>query len=239
MKYPTARTVDAVYDNTLIDAPFSAAMPELMPVQEFRRRMTGFPVIPHNLNEMTSEERRRCLSGLSGFFLPLDYTYVLYDCLYRYIAGSYVLRPGYDAVRQVNSLFAGRAADPLGAQAESGAVLGVPGIGKTSAIRRCLSLMPQVIEHTAYQGKPFYCKQVLYLHVECPSDCSVKALGLNIAYALDRAIGTRYAEQLTSLRSAAASAVATQIKVLCLTHHVGLLVVDEIQNAVQTARKNR
>ena len=99
--------------------------------------------------------------------------------------------------------------------------------------------MPQVIEHTEYMGQPFYCKQVLYLRIECPSDCSVKTLALNLVAALDRAIGSDYLHQLISLRSIAASAVATQVKILCMTHHVGLLLVDEIQNAVETARKNR
>ena len=99
--------------------------------------------------------------------------------------------------------------------------------------------MPQVIEHTEYMGQPFYCKQVLYLRIECPSDCSVKTLALNLLSALDRAIGSDYLHQLISLRSIAASAVATQVKILCMTHHVGLLLVDEIQNAVETAQRNR
>lgn len=99
--------------------------------------------------------------------------------------------------------------------------------------------MPQVIEHTEYMGQPFFCKQVLYLRIECPSDCSVKTLALNLLSALDRAIGSDYLHQLISLRSIAASAVATQVKILCMTHHVGLLLVDEIQNAVETAQRNR
>lgn len=37
--------------------------------------------------------------------------------------------------------------------------------------------------------------------------------------------------------SNAASAVATYIKVLCLTYHVGLLVIGEIQNVVATAQR--
>lgn len=88
-------------------------------------------------------------------------------------------------------------------------------------------------------AKRFFCKQILYLTVECPSDCSVKSLALNLVSALDRAIGSNYLHQLTSLRSVAASAVAAQVKILCLTHHVGLILIDEIQNAVVTARKNR
>ncbi len=75
--------------------------------------------------------------------------------------------------------------------------------------------------------------------IECPSDCSVKTLALNLLSALDRAIGSDSLHQLISLRSIAASAVATQVKILCMTHHVGLLLVDEIQNAVEKTQRNR
>ena len=66
-------------------------------------------------------------------------------------------------------------------------------------------------------------------------------IGMNVLdqVAIDKAIGSSYARQLTSLRSAAASAIATQVKILCLTHHVGLILIDEIQNAVTTAQKNK
>lgn len=144
-----------------------------------------------------------------------------------------------EEIRQINALFYGKENVSYATQAASGSVLGVPGIGKTSTIRRALETMPQVIEHTEYMGQPFYCKQVLYLRIECPSDCSVKTLALNLLSALDRAIGSDYLHQLISLRSIAASAVATQVKILCMTHHVGLLLVDEIQNAVETAQRNR
>lgn len=144
-----------------------------------------------------------------------------------------------EEVRQTNALFRGSSANDYSTQAATGSILGVPGVGKTSTIRRSLALLPQVIEHEMYMGKPFFCKQVLYLTVECPSDCSVKSLALNLVAALDRAIGSNYLHQLTSLRSVAASAIASQIKVLCLTHHVGLLLIDEIQNTVTTAQKNK
>jgi hypothetical protein len=95
--------------------------------------------------------------------------------------------------------------------------------------------MPQVLEHTEFHDQLFYTKQVLYLHVECPSDCSVKTLGYNIIHAINTATGA----SLKAIKSDSASAIATQVKILCLNYHVGLLIVDEIQNAVTTARKNR
>ena len=99
--------------------------------------------------------------------------------------------------------------------------------------------MPQVIEHTEYIGQPFFCKQVLYLRIECSSDCSVKTLALNLLSAPNRAIGSDYLHQMISLRFIATSAVATQVKTLCITYHVGLLLMDEIQNTVETAQRNR
>ena len=51
--------------------------------------------------------------------------------------------------------------------------------------------------------------------------------------ALDKAIGSNYVNQSMSLRGTAASTLATRIKILCLTFHVGLLVIDEIQKGIK------
>lgn len=239
-KYPyNERVVGAIYDNAPADNPFLAAMPEMTSQDDFKSEIRSFPKLPFDLPSMTSEERRRALPLLSSIFVPLDYMYAIFDQLYRSIWSTYSSRTMLEEIRQANALFQGSVYTDYATQATTGSILGVPGVGKTSTIQRSLALLPQVVEHTEYMGKAFFCKQVLYLTVECPSDCSVKSLALNLVAALDRAIGSNYLHQLTSLRSVAASAVAAQVKVLCLTHHVGLLLIDEIQNAVVTARKNK
>lgn len=238
-KYPNEQTVGAVYDDAPVGNPFLAAMPDMFPPEKVFEKIGSKLPIPHNLSDMTAEERRRQIPVLSTVFIPMNYMYNLYDILYRTIQTTYTTRTMIEEIRQINTLFNDEEKLSFSTGADSGSILGVPGIGKTSTIKRCLSTMPQVIEHTEYMGKAFFCKQVLYLHVECPSDCSVKTLAFNILAALDRAIGSHYLENLTVLRSASASAAATQVKILCMTHHVGLILVDEIQNAVVTARKNR
>lgn len=238
-KYPALQHVTAVYDPTHEGNPFLAAMPEMLSHDAFMRAIRSLPPLPAGLKAMMPEERRQHLPMLSSLFVPMDYTYVLYDQLYRAISSTYSTRTVIEEIQRTNALFRGAPFSSYATQPATGSILGVPGVGKTSSIRRALSLLPQVIEHEQYLGKPFFCKQVLYLNVECPSDCSVKTLGLNIAVAIDKAIGSSYTKQLTTLRSAAASAIATQVKVLCLTHHVGLILIDEIQNAVTTAQKNK
>lgn len=238
-KYPMSRVVGAVYDNAPADNPFLAAMPEMIPSEEFFGALAENPPLPHDLLGMTPEERRQQLPLLSSLFIPMEYMYVIYDLLYRAIRTTYTTRTMLQEVRQINRLFLGQTDGSYATQADSGSILGVPGVGKTSTVKRCLALLPQVIEHTEHQGKPFFCKQVLYLHVECPSDCSVKTLAFNMLSALDRALGSNYLGNLKSIQSASASAAATQIKILCMTYHVGLILIDEIQNAVVTARQNR
>ncbi len=236
-KYSPGHTVGAVYDGNSGN-PYLEAMPDMLSPEQFARSIASYPPIPHDLAEMSPEERRGLLPSLASIYVPMPYQYAIYDTLYRAIATTYRTADVVESTRAINAYYCGRATN-YATQADSGSILGVPGCGKTATVHRCLSTMPQVIEHMEYQGQPLFCKQILWLHVECPSDCSVKTLGFGIMAALDRAIGSKYLQSTQGLRSASASAIAVQTKILLTNHHVGLLVVDEIQNAVLTARKNR
>ena len=236
-KYPPGYTVGAIYEGSSGN-PYLDAMPDMLPPEQFAKAVASYPPIPHDLAEISPEERRGILPSLASIYVPMPYQYAIYDTLYRAIATTYRTTDVVESTRAINAYYCSQNTN-YATQADSGSILGVPGCGKTATVRRCLSTMPQVIEHTEYQGQPLYCKQVLWLHVECPSDCSVKTLGFNVMAALDKSIGSHYLDSTQGLRSASASAIATQTKILLANNHVGLLVIDEIQNAVLTARKNR
>jgi hypothetical protein len=245
MKYRDnqTNTVAAEYDNEKGN-PFLEALPELMGKAEFMERMRSEIHFPHDLGKCNPQERRTYLTELSTWFQPMDYMYSLYDMLYRAMATTYQTKTVVESVRQLNEVYmdfrTGRQRTlNYSTQAYSGAVLGVPGIGKTSTIQRCLSTMPQVIIHTKYKEQQFYTKQINYLIVECPSDCSVKTLAFNILSAIDKAIGSEYFTQAGSLKSISSSALTTRLKIICMNHHIGLIVIDEIQNAIQTATRNK
>ena len=236
-RYPPGHTVGAIYEGSSGN-PYLDAMPDMLSPEQFAQSVASYPPIPYDLAQMSPEERRELLPSLASIYVPMPYQYAIYDTLYRAIATTYRTADVVESTRAINAYYCSQSTN-YATQADSGSILGVPGCGKTATVRWCLSTMPQVIEHTEYQGQPCYCKQVLWLHVECPSDCSVKTLGFGIMAALDRAIGSKYLQSTQGLRSASASAIAVQTKILLTNHHVGLLVVDEIQNAVLTARKNR
>ena len=119
----------------------------------------------------------------------MNETAVMYGLFYQSILSSYT---GKNSV-----CFLSGVGNNMGyaTQAESFSVLGVPGAGKSSAVARILSLFPQVIEHIQYQGNVFFCKQIVYLNIQCPGDCSVKAACLSILAETDKAIGTVYGEK--------------------------------------------
>lgn len=224
--------------------PYLEALPEPLSREEFNRRIQSELPCSYNLRRLRAEERRAKAMDIDNWFQAMDYMYVIYDMLYRAMRSSYQSKTIVDSVRQMNALYmdfrTGRERSlPYSTQAYSGAILGVPGIGKTSTVRRCLSLIPQVIVHTQYQEKEFYTKQINYLMVECPSDCSIKTLVFNILAAIDHAIDTDYFKQVTKQGSITVSALTTKLKIICLNHKVGVIVIDEIQNAIQTAAKNK
>src|SRR5699024_4523874 len=76
--------------------------------------------------------------------------------------------------------------------------------------------------------------------VECPCDCSVKTLAANIISSVDQAIGSNYFEEMVkNKRLSSSSALAMKVKIICLNHRVGVLVIDEIQNAILTAERTK
>lgn len=245
MKYQNAHTntVAAEYSKEQGN-PFLEAIPELLGKAAFTEQMRSDLHFPYDIGKRNPQERRSYLTELPRWFQPMDYMYTLYDMLYQAIATTYQTKTTVESVRQLNDIYmdfrTGRERTlHYATQAYSGAVLGVPGIGKTSTIQRCLSLMPQVIIHTKYQGKQFYTKQINYLLIECPSDCSLKTLAFNILSAIDRAIGADYLNQSAGFKNLSSSALTTKLKIICMNHHIGLIVIDEIQNAIQTATKNK
>lgn len=242
MKYSQDRAVPAIYSSSdQTGNPFFEALPDMLTKEELFRQIKGIPVLPDDICLLSPVERRNLVPILSEFFLPMDYMYRLYDYAYRAMSQTYLTMTTMASVNQLNALYAcsnGEIAKRnYSTQCECGAVLGVPGIGKTSSFRRCMATMPQVIEHESYCGKPFFCKQITYLFTECPSDCSIKALAWNIANSIDKALGSHYALQITNSKMASTGAAALFVKQLCLNHHIGVLVIDEIQNAIQTAHK--
>jgi hypothetical protein len=103
------------------------------------------------------------------------------------------------------------------------ALLGSPGLGKTTSIGRILRLYPQVIQHR--KDGPID-TQVVWLFLTCPHDRSTRALCLSFFLELDEILGTPYLEEhFNDTEGELIAAMASVAATLSL----GVLVIDEIQ----------
>jgi hypothetical protein len=108
-------------------------------------------------------------------------------------------------------------------------IIGISGVGKTSAASNILALYPQIIAHVRYRETPLVLKQIVWLKLDCPHDGSVKGLCLEFFEAVDRAAGTNYYET-HGKRTNTIDMLMIRMAQIARLHCLGVLVIDEIQH---------
>lgn len=225
------------------DNPFAETLPVQMEGDELIKSLERKELVSEKVRDLPTQQRLSYAAKAMEVFLPLGYTHLIYSLIYQGILSSYANKNSVDAVRQMVRIKEAQdkglapATQTFMTQAASASVLGVPGIGKSTTIMRILDTLPQVIEHARYKGRAFFCKQITYLNVQTPNDCSVKGCCIEILAAIDAALGTDYAPKGQTGRGQTVDAMIAKLSQLCLTHHVGIIIVDEIQNIVSMNQK--
>ncbi|MGK7893236.1 MAG: ATP-binding protein, partial [Xenococcus sp. (in: cyanobacteria)] len=77
--------------------------------------------------------------------------------------------------------------------------------------------------------------QIVWLKVDCPHAGSLKGLCTDIFLAIDGLLGTNYFKKFGS-RGNSEDRMLAQVAQLAHTHHLGLLVIDEMQNLANSRR---
>ena len=114
-------------------------------------------------------------------------------------------------------------------------ILGISGIGKSTTVETILSLYPQVIRHAAYRDIPLHMHQISWIKLDCSCDGSLKGLCMDFFRELDDLLSTDYCRQYSS-RRATLDQMMVAMSRLCVSHNIGVLIIDEIQNLC-TAQK--
>ncbi|KIL50820.1 ATP-binding protein [Jeotgalibacillus campisalis] len=115
--------------------------------------------------------------------------------------------------------------------ASSFALIGISGIGKSTAIENILLLYPQVIIHSDYELNGIsmgYLKQIVWLVIECPFNGSRGTLCKNFFEAVDSILGTNYYQKFASKRMNESDLIDKMSHIAAL-HCIGVLVFDEVQ----------
>lgn len=225
--------------------PFIEALPPSLSKDELLRKICTLPKYNPTQRELPAEHRLTLASEVLNVFLPMEYAYSAYTLIHHGIQCSFLGKSSIDAIRQMNRIEESKhntrnEIPAFPSQPASFSILGVPGIGKTTTVSRILELLPQTITHTEYNGKVFVETQINYIHVQCPSDCSVKSLCYYIMAEIESALAYECGTKIISRRSSTTlDLLILNISQMCITYHVGLIVIDEIQNIIPKNNKKR
>jgi len=172
--------------------------------------------------------RLMALSDLYRIYVPSQMSLEIYSKMYLALLRSLKKKGTKLAVQQKNqnhkAVIQQEYSGIMGGS-DSFTIIGASGIGKSSAISRAITLITEnrVIE----VGNP-YTKIIPCICVQCPFDSSVKGLLLEILRKVDEMIDSKYYQNALRARTTTDMLIGSVSQVAL--NHIGLLVVDEIQN---------
>jgi len=214
--------------------PFIARLPPIMCQKDLYKALVSAPIFRESEPGFPAHLRKHCIARLSKCFLPQARQVELADRLGMLLRQGYLGRNPltHDYLHRLHNgverIDAGSldapVSQPVQNTANSFALLGCPGVGKTLAMNRVLAQYPQVIQHDA----PFSLTQIVWLRLEAPALGSLRNLCIDFFHAVDRLIHTDYVKRYAT-RTTVEQMVAYMAQVANL-HALGVLVIDEIQH---------
>ena len=198
--------------------------------------LSVLPPYDETIRLQSEAERLIALSDLFRVYIPSPMSTEIYSKLYLALLRSLQKKTTKARILQYNEnhkAIQQQEYNGILGGSDSFTIIGTSGIGKSSAINRAIELLSEngIIESEKPQTKIIPC-----VVVQCPFDSSVKGLLLEILRKVDEAIGSDYYKKSLKIR------VTTDMLIGCVSqvaiNHIGLLVVDEIQNVVGNTHGN-
>ena len=172
--------------------------------------------------------RLMALSDLYRIYVPSNMSLEIYSKMYLALLRSLQKKGTKMAVQQRNqnhkAVIQQEYSGIMGGS-DSFTIIGSSGIGKSSAISRAITL---ITENRVIEVENPYTKIIPCICVQCPFDSSVKGLLLEILRKVDETIESKYYENALRARTTTDMLIGSVSQVAL--NHIGLLVVDEIQN---------
>lgn len=205
-------------------------MPEMYMSEELYQKLLYLPEYKEEMRKAKPTERLMYLEDIYKIYIPNAMTIEIYSKVYLAILRSLQKKNSRAMVKQQNENYKKICKIESNAIIGGGdtfLIVGNSGIGKSLAITKAIELATE--ERIIEQEKP-YTKIIPCLNVQCPFDCSVKGLLLEILRKIDEQLDTQY------YRNAYKSGATTDMLIGSISqiaiNHIGLLIVDEIQNVV-------
>lgn len=244
-------TEKATYEKQEIEEysgnPFIEALPNIFTEDDVIESFSVIPRIDDKDRNMESNLRYHVIKRAKNFVQPLPVHFIVERRLSSLIRRGYLARNPLDRsylerLRVLNELRDDKVYDEsllkermsnIRSTADSMAIIGISGIGKTTAIERLLLMYPQVIKHEEYKGENFSRTQIVWLKIDCPYDGNLSTLCKSFFKAIDDLLGTRYLEKF-GYANRVTSTMMLHMTSLASIYGIGGLVIDEIQHLLNT-----
>ncbi|PEO42217.1 transcriptional antiterminator [Bacillus pseudomycoides] len=231
------------YDNN----PFIEALPPIFDEDDVLERFMVTPRITEQDKQSETNIRYHVLKRVKNFIQPLPIHFEVERRLSTLIRRGYLARNPLDKtflerIRVLHQLredeeeahkYIDERLNYIRSTADSLSIIGISGIGKTTAIERLLLMYPQVIKHEAYKRQPFNRTQIVWLKIDCPYDGSLSTMCKGFFKAIDDLLGTRYLEKYGYLNRVT-STMLLHMTSLASMYGIGVLVIDEIQHLLHS-----
>lgn len=203
-------------------------LPHMKSGSELRSALEVLPEYDVAICNADAPVRLMALCDLYRVYVPNQMSLEIYSKLYLALMRSLQKKGTKLAVQQQNQNFKAimqQEYSGIMGGSDSFTIIGASGIGKSSAISRSITLMT---ENRIIEVENPHTKIIPCICVQCPFDSSVKGLLLEVLRKVDEAIDSNYYQNALRARATTDMLIGSVSQVAL--NHIGLLVVDEIQN---------
>ena len=191
-------------------------------------KMLILPDYDESVRSMDPATRLMRLSELEELYVPFPMACEIYTKIYLAMARSLNKKNSKDAIRQRNcnyrAMLGQKQRGVLGGS-DSFTIMGPSGIGKSSALFQSINIST---DNKLLRIESPHSTVIPCLIIQCPHDCSVKGMLLEILHQVDMILESNYYERALRTRASIDMLVGSVSQ--AAINHIGLLVIDEIQN---------
>lgn len=214
--------------------PLIEALPEILEAIEVAKKIKLVKKFDPGERELSASKRKHCVERLSSLIIPLNKHLEVEEKLSILIRKGYLSRNianGDHTSRVRNCMMRFERPDIADLEKEkynipsstaSGlGIIGISGAGKSTGISRILNIYPQIIVHPDYKEK-----QLVWLKIDCPVSGTIKQLCQNFIHEISDLVGEVGYNAYSGYKTDELIRIMSS---LALKHHLGVLVIDEIQ----------
>ena len=205
-------------------------MPKMLTGEELDKALEVLPEYHTTIREKSVPERLVVLQDIYKVYVPSNMTREIYIKMYLSLLRSLQKKQSILATRQFTEnsrMIRSKSYESIIGGSDSFTIIGESGIGKSSAVSRVVNLLADSPVIEINNAKVIPC-----LQAQAPADSSIKGLLLEILRKADEVLETKYHEN--AIRSHATTDMLIGTVSQIALNHIGLLIVDEIQNIVNS-----